>query len=133
MSIQRRKRIYGKRRRKSAFRQDTSIIDCDDRLDYLKNRKYCDNLEYQRRKNRYEGKDYKTDEEIKASNKNVTLDTTVEYKNIKPVGGAPSFLPGPKTLKALKIIDEQFDIKKEIGNAWRQWMSGGTFRGRGND
>ena len=113
MSIQRRKRIYGKRRKRSAFRQDTSIIDCDDRLDYLKNRKYCDNLEYQRRKNRYEGKDYKTDDEIKASNKNVTLDTTVEYKNIKPVGGAPSFLPGPKTLKAIKLISDQFDIKEE--------------------
>jgi hypothetical protein len=131
--MSRRKKIHGHRRRKSSFRKDDpidkSIIDCDDRLDYLKNRKYCDNLEYQRRKNRYEGKDYKTDDEIAASNKNVTLDKTADFKTSVVTGTPP--VVGPRTLKFMAELSKRIDLEGQLSEAYKQWTSGFTHSGRG--
>jgi len=69
-----------------------NTIDCDDRLTYLQNRSYCDDQEYQKRKNRYEGKGYKTDEDLQ--DENMKLNTEVIDFDRQVKGGSPTFLPG---------------------------------------
>ena len=142
MSIQRRKRIYGKRRRrKSPFRgKPPENYYESDYFETAKKGDYCPpqpksmtDAEYSRycELKGFKKPDFTT---FDKPNENTTsLDTTVEFTDYKPVGGSPSFLPGPRTLKALKLINDKIDIGKELSNAWKQWMSGGTFRGRGND
>jgi len=136
--MSRRKKIHGHRRKKSTFRKDesidTSIIDCDDRLDYLKNRKYCDDLDYQRRENKYEGKGYKTDKEIQEMNleKNLFIKTkTMDFKNSVVTGTPP--VVGPRNLKFIAELSKKIDLEKQLGNAWKQWTTGFTHSGRGND
>ena len=51
-----------------------NTIDCDDRLTYLQNRSYCDDQEYQKRKNRYDGKGYKTDEDLEDENMKISTE-----------------------------------------------------------
>ena len=59
----------------------------------FKNTIDCDDQEYQKRKNRYEGKGYQTDKDIE--DKNMELKTkTIDFDTNQVKGGSPTFLPG---------------------------------------
>ena len=143
MSIQRRKRIYGKRRRKSPFRGTPP--DNYYEWDYYEKAKpgdYCPpqpksmtDAEYKKYCSMKEFKmpDFTTFNEPKETT--TSLDKTIKVKeltNLKPVTGTPPIV-GPMGVKVLGKIAENIDLEKELSNAWKSWMSGFTFRGRGND
>ena len=140
--MSRRKKIHGHRRRKSPFRGD--IPDNYYESDYFETAKkgdYCPpqpksmtDAEYSRycELKGFKKPDFTTFNEPKKTS--ITDSHKLKTKELKTsvVTGTPPIV-GPRTLKFIAELSKQIDLERQISEAYKQWTTGFTHSGRGND